>query len=133
MFIKSIAHIAFKCTDMEKSLHFYCDILGLKRAFEIKNDDGEPWIIYIKVCDNQFIELFYADAESNKNYTSYAHLCLAVSDIYEACETIRRYGYPIDSEPNQGKDLNLQAWITNPDGNRIELMQINENSPQSNA
>ena len=135
MSIKSIAHTAYRCTDMEKSLNFYCGILGLTHAFDIPNDKGEPWIIYIKVCDNQFIELFYTDANvefAGKN-TSYTHLCLEVSDIYEFCESIKDRGYPLDAEPKQGKDQNIQAWVTDPDGNRIELMQMSELSPQTKA
>lgn len=135
MSVKAIAHTAYRCADMEKSLHFYCEVLGLPKAFDIEDDKGDPWIIYIKVCDNQFIELFYTDGNGiliSKN-SSYAHLCLEVTDIYGFCERIKSKGYHLDSEPRQGKDQNIQAWLTDPDGNRVELMQISEFSPQTKA
>jgi lactoylglutathione lyase len=120
---------------MEKSLDFYCNVLGLSRVFDLSHGD-KPWIIYLKVCGGQFIELFYTGPEETveqANSASYTHLCLEVFDIHEACESIKSKGYPLTSEPVQGIDLNMQAWVADPDGNRIELMQINENSPQAKA
>lgn len=77
--IKGIAHLAFDVADMEKSLHFYCDILGFTRAFDIPNDQGEPWIEYIKVCEGQFIELFYGGQNKPGHVdrpVGFSHLCL---------------------------------------------------------
>lgn len=136
MIIKSIAHSAYACKHMEKSLHFYCDVLGLQKAFELNRDDGSPCIIYLKVCEGQFIELFYTDVNTppfNKDHISYCHLCLEVFDINEACNSIRSAGYQLLHEPIQGGDLNWQAWVVDPDGNPVELMQINPASPQANA
>ena len=135
MIIKSIGHSAYRCADMAKSLHFYCDVLGLQKAFDLKRD-GNPWIEYLKVCDGQFIELFHIDSSTapfSKENLSYSHLCLEVFDIRAACETIRKAGYPIASEPKQGSDQNWQAWVVDPDDNRVELMQISPESPQAKA
>ena len=135
MHIKSIGHSAYYCKDMEKALNFYCNVLGLKKAFDFERD-GKPWIEYLKVCDGQFIELFYIKDDAPPlvtTGTSYSHLCLEVFDIYAACDAIRKTGYPIDSEPKKGADNNLQAWVTDPDGNRVELMQIVPDSMQAKA
>ncbi|MCL2434218.1 MAG: VOC family protein, partial [Clostridia bacterium] len=82
-----------------------------------------------------FIELFPAGerggAPDKAAQASYQHLCLGVEDIYAAVEEIRARGCPIDVEPKQGMDGNIQAWITDPDGNRIELMQMMPGSPQT--
>jgi len=121
---------------MEKSLHFYCDVLGLKKVFDIKNSAGEPWIEYLKVCDGQFIELFYTKEDMLPfalEKLSYAHICLEVFDIHEAVEAIRKTGYPIDVEPKKGADNNWQAWVVDPDGNRVELMQIDPESPHAKS
>jgi len=134
MIIKSIGHTGYRCKDMEKSLHFYCDVLGLKKVFDIKNSAGEPWIEYLKVCDGQFIELFYTKEDMLPfalEKLSYAHICLEVFDIHEAVEAIRKTGYPIDIEPKKGADNNWQAWVVDPDGNRVELMQIDPESPHA--
>lgn len=129
--IKGIAHLAFNVKDMEKSLHFYCDILGFTEAFEILDDYNNPWIKYIKVSHNQFIELFY-DGKENPP-ASFSHLCLEVTDMDEVVRDIIKQGGLMDSMPSIGKDKNIQAWIVDPDGNRIELMQLDPNSPQKNC
>jgi len=133
MKIKKISHVAFRCTDIEKSLHFYVSALGLKRVFDIETDDKKPWIIYLKVCKNQFIELFYNKPDDIKcDNLSYAHICLEVKDIEKAAAHIRKCGYAV-TEPHKGKDLNIQAWVKDPDGNPIELMQFDKESPQAKA
>jgi lactoylglutathione lyase len=127
--IKGFGHIAFIVSDMKESLKFYCDVLGFTHVFDIKDDKGNPWIEYIKVRDGQFIELFYGAPNRDKNQ-SYSHLCLEVDDIYDIAKVIKSHGYELLVEPQQGKDLNYQCWATDPDGNRIEFMQISEESPQ---
>ncbi|GAA0845406.1 VOC family protein [Bifidobacterium pullorum subsp. gallinarum] len=134
--IKGIAHLAFDVADMEKSLHFYCDILGFTRAFDIANDQGEPWIEYIKVCDGQFIELFYGGQNKPAHVerpVGFSHLCLEVEDIDSLAEHLRNQGITLDVEPVQGKDFNMQCWARDPDGNRIEFMQLDPRSPQMNS
>lgn len=133
MIIKQIAHSAYGCTDMEKSLHFYCGVLGLRKVFELHSEGDKPWINYLKISDGNFIELFHTDPGTpafNREHISYSHICLEVYDINQAVDAIQKAGYPIVSGPSQGMDLNWQAWVTDPDGNRVELMQINPESPQ---
>ena len=133
--IKAIGHIAYKVTDMEKAIDFYCGVLGLEKAFELADENGLPWIVYIKVVKNQFIELFYdANIEGNepKNET-YMHLCLEVTDIHEIAEKLQKHGIVLDILPKQAVDLNYQCWAKDPDGNPIEFMQIHSDSPQAKA
>lgn len=127
--INGIGHIAFTATDMEKTLNFYCNILSLKKVFEINDDKGNPWIIYLKICDGQFLELFYGYPQACKD-TSYSHLCLEVDNINEIAEKLSVNNIKLDVEPVQGKDLNYQCWARDPDGNRIEFMQMHPDSPQ---
>jgi len=134
--IKKIGHLAFVAEDMERSLHFYCDILGFKKAFELHKDNGDPWIVYIKVCDGQFIELFYSDDNKSKSAggpVGYNHFCLEVDNIHHIADHLKHHGLTLDVEPTQGKDSNFQCWIKDPDGNRIEFMQMNPESPQAKS
>jgi lactoylglutathione lyase len=132
---KRLGHAAFNTVDMDKSLHFYCDILGLKKLFELKDDKDQPWIVYLKIVDKQFIELFYNAKQGVDNNTStvkgYNHLCLEVNDIEEIANHLKNKGITLDVEPMQGKDLNYQCWVKDPDGNRIEFMQLHPDAPQS--
>ncbi len=133
--IKAIAHTAITVKDMEASLRFYTQVLGFQKAFDFRHPEtGASWIVYLNVAPGQFIELFYGGTEPcpwNDNLIGFNHLCFEVDDIESAVQAVRDAGYPIDSEPTQGVDLNWQAWLTDPNGVRIELMQIVPGSPQS--
>lgn len=134
--IKGIAHAAYTVKDMEKSVYFYCNALGFKKAFEINDDNGNPWIVYIKIKDGQFIELFYGGKERPsefKGMVGYSHLCLEVDDIYETADMLRNNGITLNIEPKQGKDGNFQCWAKDPDGNRVEFMQMGKNSLQARS
>lgn len=97
--------------------------------FEISDNEGKPWIRYIKICEGQFIELFYGAPKEMDGY-SYSHFCLEVDDIYEIADRIKSNGFTLDVEPKQGMDLNYQCWARDPDCNRIEFMQMDPDSPQ---
>jgi lactoylglutathione lyase len=134
--ITGIGHLAFTVGNMEESIHFYCDILGFKKAFELNNDKGEPWIVYIKVTEGQFIELFYggqARPETPSGMIGYSHLCLTVDDIDMVADSLKEKGIILDAEPKQGTDLNYQCWAKDPDGNRIEFMQMSPDSLQAKS
>lgn len=132
--LKGTAHVSFVVEDMEKSLHFYCDILGLKRAFDM-DWEGNPWLVYVSVRPGQYIELFYGGKRKYRNPEAAGgdHLCFEVDDIYEIAERLEKNGVTLDVRPMQGKDYNYQCWAKDPDGNRIEFMKIDPRSPQSNA
>lgn len=128
----SIGHSAYYVADMKASLYFYVEQLGLEHSFSIQDNEGKPWIEYLKVGNGQFIELFYG-GEGNQGSCSYAHLCLQVADIHACADELEQKGVLIDTLPIQGKDLNWQCWVHDPDGNPIEFMQIHPESPQAKA
>jgi lactoylglutathione lyase len=132
--ISGIAHLAVTVKDMARSLDFYTRVLGLKKAFELPEPKtGAPWIVYLHLGGRQFVELFYdgtRDNPWNPALRGFNHICFEVGDIHKAAEHITGAGYKLDSPPVQGCDLNWQAWVTDPDGIRIELMQIDRESPQ---
>ena len=118
---------------MDASLHFYCDILGFKKLFELNTTDDQPWIVYLKVSEGQFIELFYGGKTNvtlDNTTIGYSHLCLEVNDIDEIANHIKSKGLTLDVEPKQGLDLNHQCWVKDPDGNRIEFMQMHPEALQ---
>jgi lactoylglutathione lyase len=131
--LTGITHIALVVDDMEKSLDFYCRVLGFKKAFELPEPKtGAPWIVYLHLNKMQFVELFYnprADNPSKPFQRGFSHFCLQVDDLQNTADQIKKTGYKLDSEPAKGIDNNWQAWIIDPDGVRIELMQISPDSP----
>ena len=126
--IKGIAHSAVTVKNMNESIRFYTKALGFHQAFELKNPETDaPWIVYLSICPGQFLELFYGGENGNPwedTQIGFNHLCLEVDDIFAMVERVREAGYPIDAEPKLGSDHNWQAWIKDPNGVRIELMQI---------
>lgn len=133
--VTGFGHTAYNVKDMEKSLKFYHDVLGFEKAFELRNQKtGEPWIEYIHAGGSQFIELFYTEegAEKQTGEIGYNHLCLEVKDIHEIVKRIEEAGAPLDAPVKIGTDKNWQCWTHDPDGNRIELMQMGEDSMQKN-
>lgn len=130
MWIKGIAHTAYTVNDIEKSLHFYCGILGMERLFDLELSDCT--LTYIKAGGNQFIELFYGNAKGSAQPSpvGYSHLCLEVSDIYALAADLKEKGVQAEGEPSMGLDHNYQLWVTDPDGNRIEFMQYGEDALQ---
>jgi lactoylglutathione lyase len=131
--ITGLTHLAVTAKDMDKSLDFYIRGLGLKKVFELPEPNtGSPWIIYLQ-AGSQFIELFYHGSKDNPwdpSLRGFHHICLQVDDIHKTFKQIEDAGYKADKAPKQGVDKNWQAWVTDPDGVRIELMQIEADSPQ---
>lgn len=134
MAVKSLAHLALNCRDIEKSVDFYVRVLGLKYLFTQKRDDGSLFYIYLYAGGSTFLELFpTAAAASDAPRAGLAHLCIAVDDIAAAVERVRREGWPLASDVKTGRDGNLQVWLADPDGVPLELMQMMPGSMQERA
>ena len=129
------AHLAINVKDMEKSQDFYINALGFKKVFEIPHPDtSEPWIIYLHIKGRQFVELFYGGSKDNpweQSNRGFTHMCLEVDDVHKAAEKITKAGYKLDIDPLVGPDFNWQTWVTDPDGVRFELMQVDPRSPHA--
>ena len=133
--IQGFGHAAITVRDMSESIRFYTQALGLQKAFSFRHPDtGAPWIEYLSAAPGEFVELFYGGSEAQAWHDSligFNHICLGTDDIFTSVQKIKDAGYTIDTEPVQGVDLNWQAWTKDPNGIRIELMQIMPGSPQS--
>lgn len=133
MAITDLAHIALACHDLDASVAFYRK-LGIRESFRLHREDGSVMLAYLHVAGDRFIELFPGGPEpGTKPAGSFRHLCLMTDDIHELVADLKSQGVTIDKEIKEGLDHNLQAWITDLDGNAIELMQIADNSPQRAA
>lgn len=131
--ITGIAHAAFRVENLDASIAFYTNILGLKEAFRLVNDEGEPWLVYLQINANTFIELFPHGTQKTpltRESIGFAHLCLHVNDMTATLAELRKRGLPCPGEPSLGQDGNWQYWINDPDGNPIESMQIMPDSLQ---
>jgi len=134
MAVTALGHLALCVSDMRRSEEFYARVLGFPKLFELRDDKGNPWINYYKVGPGQFIELFHPRGEEpagTRPRVGFSHVCFVVDDIKRTEAEILARGGVMDRPIKLGIDGNYQAWVRDPDGNRIELMQLMPESPQA--
>lgn len=133
--LAQIGHVALRVKDIEPALDFYVNKLGFEEMFRLDRD-GKLWIVYLRVTDTQFIELFPGSTggmETSRTPAGYDHLCLECDDIDAAIADVTSKGVKLTQARKVGADNNVQAWIADPDGHRIELMQLGADSFQGAA
>ena len=130
--IKGLTHAAIRVTDIEQSIRFYCDILGLEERFRLMRDDGTVGLVYLQIVPGQFIELFPGapGPRAEPQGSSVVHVCLEVDDIQESYREMTARGLEATREPKVGGDRSWQFWTKDPDGNPIEFHQFTPDSMQ---
>lgn len=133
--IKGIGHVALKVADIDRSLAFYRDTLGFQEMMHLDKDDGSLWLVYLRITDTQYLELFPGGEGKTPGPDQNAvhHFCLECDDLDATADALREKGVKLTVEPQMGLDNNRQCWIADPDGNRIEFMQMASNSMQLEA
>lgn len=134
--LKSIGHVALKVSDLERALAFYRDRLGFAEMMRLHHDDGSVWLVYLRVTDTQFVELFpggEGERAPSSSATAINHFCLECDDLDATAAALRAAGVTLTVEPKTGADRNRQCWIEDPDGTRIEFMQMTAGSMQAEA
>jgi len=134
--ITALAHVAIRVTDLPAAVRFYCDGLGLRRAFDLKDAAGEVWLTYLLAGNGGFVELFpngIPNGGERENAAGLVHLCLEVDDMERTLDELRRRGLEVPGRPARGEDGNLQYWLRDPDGNPVELMEVSPDSLQAKA
>ncbi len=94
---------------------------------------GKPWFIYLRMTENQLLELFYADESydpaCNRN-SSYRHMSLEVENIEDAKRDLLTAGVELKTDIYMGPDKTKTLWIVDPEGNEIEFMEYTPDSLQ---
>ena len=133
--ITGLGHLAITASDIDRSLDFYCNILGLPEAFRMHNDEGKLWMVYVQTGPDDFIEIFTGGsppAESAGNAAGFKHVCLWVDDIEATLKDLEARGLDVDlAGIRTGRSRCRQYFIADPDGVRIELMQLMPDSLQA--
>ena len=136
--IRKLAHLNFVTNDLETIIDFYVNKLGMKVKFTLDNKEGKPFGYYFSCGDTTFLEFFDqrmaaqvwgGKVEELNIGTRYRHFCLEVTGLDEFCETLKSRGVEV-TEIQLGMDNSRQAWIADPDGNAIELMEYGYSSLQ---
>jgi lactoylglutathione lyase len=133
--VSSIAHVAIRVKDVDRSLDFYVNKLGFSEMMRLDRD-GRLFLIYLRITDDQYLEIFpdgEGDRAAEREAVGYSHLCLAVPDINQAVAELDALGIERIRPTIKAVDNNWQTWIEDPDGHRIELMQMADDSLQFQA
>jgi catechol 2,3-dioxygenase-like lactoylglutathione lyase family enzyme len=130
--IRTLSHVCFFVSDLGKSTAFYCQKLGLRKAFDLNILGGKVRGVYLHAGGRTFIELFEGQRQPTPPEASYRHCCFEVDDIKKAVLALRGQGAEV-TDIKRGTDGSYQAWLADPDGNRIELHQFTDQSRQTAA
>ncbi len=115
-------HTMVRVTDVEASLDFYCNKLGLRELSRYDNEGGRFTLIFLAAPgdDDAQVELTHNwDPEELGGGRNFGHLAYAVENIYQTCKRLQDGGVPINRPPRDGR----MAFVRSPDGVSIELLQ----------
>ncbi|WP_024544868.1 lactoylglutathione lyase [Picosynechococcus sp. NKBG15041c] len=122
-------HTMLRVGNLEESLRFYCDVLGMQLLRKKDYPGGKftlAFVGYGDEKDNTVIELTHNwDTESYDLGDGFGHIALGVEDIYGTCEKIRSLGGKISREPGPMKHgTTVIAFVEDPNGYKIELIEM---------
>jgi len=115
-------HTMVRVTDIESSLNFYCNALGLEELRRYENEGGRFTLVFLAPPGDSSaqVELTYNwDPEEFDGGRNFGHLAYAVEDIYATCQRLQDHGVVISRPPRDGR----MAFVRSPDGISVELLQ----------
>jgi lactoylglutathione lyase len=125
-------HTMVRVTDVDKSLAFYCDKLGMTEVRRVESEGGRFTLIFLAANEDEasgrdtrapLLELTYNwDPETYDGGRNFGHLAFEVDDIYATCQKLMDNGVTINRPPRDGR----MAFVRSPDGISIELLQRGE-------
>ena len=130
-------HTMIRVTDVDRSLDFFCDKLGMKEVRRHESEQGRFTLIFLAASDDEatgrdskapLVELTWNwDPEDYKGGRNFGHLAYEVDDIYATCQRLMDKGVTINRPPRDG----FMAFVKSPDGISIELLQKGEAKPKA--
>ena len=115
-------HTMVRVSDLEASLRFYCELLGLREVRRRENESGRFTLVFLAAPGDEDaqVELTYNwDPEKYTGGRNFGHLAYEVDDIYATCQKLMDSGVTINRPPRDGR----MAFVRSPDEISIELLQ----------
>ena len=122
-------HTMVRVTNLEESLDFYCNKLGLKEVRRMENPAGRFTLVFVapEGQEDCAIELTYNwDPEEYTGGRNFGHIAYEVDDIYATCQRLMDSGVTINRPPRDGR----MAFVRSPDAISIELLQKGQALPK---
>ena len=122
-------HTMVRVSNIENSLDFYCNKLGLQEVNRYESEQGRFTLVFLSAPDNEDaqVELTYNwDPEEYDEGRNFGHLAYSVKNIYETCQQLMDGGVTINRPPRDGR----MAFVRSPDNVSIELLQEGDPLPK---
>lgn len=128
-----ILHTMLRVTNLEQSLQFYTEVLGMTLIRKRDYEEGRftlAFVGYGDEADTAVLELTHNwDTDSYELGNAYGHIAIAVDDAYQACAKIKARGGNVVREAGPMKGgVTVIAFVEDPDGYKIELIQQDSNA-----
>ncbi len=122
-------HTMVRVSDLDASLRFYCDLLGLKETRRKDVPAGRFTLVFLAAPENPDVEIEltynWDEADYSQGCRNFGHLAFRVEDIYALCQRLMDAGVIINRPPRDGH----MAFVKSPDGISIELLQKGDPLP----
>ena len=126
-------HTMIRVRDLDASLRFFCEGLGLREVRRLENEAGRYTLIFLSADETPEaeVELTYnwpsedGSSEDYGNARNFGHLAFRVDDIYAKCAHLQALGYTIHRPPRDGH----MAFVKSPDDISVELLQDGQLPP----
>lgn len=122
-------HTMVRVSNIENSLDFYCNKLGLQEVNRYESEEGRFTLVFLSAPGNEDaqVELTYNwDPEDYDEGRNFGHLAYSVKNIYETCQKLMDGGVTINRPPRDGR----MAFVRSPDNVSIELLQEGDPLPK---
>ena len=119
-------HVAFKVADVGRSVRWYGDAFGAKKVYHVEAQGERPELMFLEFHKGQFVEIFSGGKNMLPSPTDpigYLHFCVQVDNLEQALAHLAK----MNVKPERkfiGRAQQRIAFISDPDGNSIELMEI---------
>ena len=121
-------HTMVRISDIDESLDFYCDALGLQEVRRRDSETGRFTLVFLRAPGDTHAELeltYNWDPEDYSGGRNFGHLAYRVDNIYEKCQQLMDKGVTINRPPRDGH----MAFVRSPDNISIELLQKGDPLP----
>ncbi|MCY4095199.1 MAG: VOC family protein [Gammaproteobacteria bacterium] len=115
-------HTMVRVNDIDASLNFYCDLLGLTELRRIDNEAGRFTLVFLAAPGNESAQLELThnwDPEPLQGGRNFGHLAYQVENIYDTCQRLQDGGVTINRPPRDG----YMAFVRSPDNISVEILQ----------